>query len=215
MPLYEMSIPDSDLAGKATRLVQELSPQFLYHHCLRTFAFADLIGRQQEMRYDRELLYLSAIMHDLGLTERFDGHQRYEVDGADAAKSFLIENHVPERKAELVWDAIALHTSVGIASRKQPEVALVQVGASMDVGGFRLSDLPREVVEQVLEAYPRLNCGQALLELIFSQIKRKSQAIAFTWMSEIGRCHIHGFVCPTIADLIQSNPLDQDCARCG
>jgi hypothetical protein len=210
MPFYEMSIPDSELVQKATRLVQELSPQFLYHHCLRTFAFADLIGRQQEMRYDRELLYLSAIMHDLGLTERFDGHQRYEVDGADAAKSFLIENHVPDRKAELVWDAIALHTSVGIASRKQPEVALGQVGASMDVGGFRLNDLPREVVEQVLEAYPRLNCGQALLELILGQIKRKPEAIAFTWMSEIGRCHVHGFTCPTIADLIQNNPLDRN-----
>ncbi|MEE3715722.1 HD domain-containing protein [Tumidithrix elongata RA019] len=206
---HEISIPDSVLAQRATRLVQEASPQFLYHHCLRTFVFADLIGQQQEMKYDRELLYLSAIMHDLGLTERFDGQQRYEVDGADAAKSFLIENHISDEKAELVWDAIALHTSVGIASRKQPEVALVQVGASMDVGGFRLQDLPRETVEKVLATYPRLNCGQALLDLILTQIKRKPQAIAFTWMSEIGRCHVHDFACPTIADLIQNNPLDR------
>jgi hypothetical protein len=117
---------------------------------------------------------------------------------------------VPDQTAELVWDAIALHTSVGIASRKQPEVALVQVGASMDVGGFRLNDLPRELVEQVLETYPRLNCGQALLELILGQIKRKPEAIAFTWMSEIGRCHVHGFACPTIADSIENNPLDRD-----
>jgi HD-GYP domain-containing protein (c-di-GMP phosphodiesterase class II) len=66
MPLYVISIPDSELVQKATRLVQEVSPQFLYHHCLRTIVFADLIGQQQEMPYDRELLYLSAIMHDLG-----------------------------------------------------------------------------------------------------------------------------------------------------
>lgn len=78
----------------------------------------------------------------------------------------------------------------------------------MDVGGFRLEDLSRETVEQVLAAYPRLNCGQALLELIVDQIKRKPQAISFTWMSEIGRCHVHGFTCPTIADLLQNNPLD-------
>jgi hypothetical protein len=205
----EFAIPDSELTHKATFLVKEVSPQFLYNHCLRTFVFADLIGQQQEMEYDRELLYLSALMHDLGLTERFDGDQRFEVEGADAAKSFLAKNGLPAAKAELVWDAIALHTSIGIASRKQPEVALVQVGASMDVSGFRLQDLPRETVEQILDAYPRLNCGQALLELILTQIKRKPQAIAFTWMSEIGRCHIHGFQCPTIAELLQNNPLDQ------
>jgi hypothetical protein len=209
LSLHSFSIPDSALAQQATRLVQEISPQFLYHHCLRTFAFADLIGQRQEINYDRELLYLSAIMHDLGLTERFDGDQRYEVDGADAAKQFLIEHGVSNQKAEIVWDAIALHTSIGIASRKQPEVALVQVGASMDVGGFRLEDLPKDAVEQILAIYPRLNCGQALLDLILTQIKRKPQAIAFTWMSEIGRCHIHGFTCPTIADLMQNNPLDQ------
>jgi hypothetical protein len=210
---HEISVPDSNLTQKATQLVQEVSPLFLYYHCLRTFIFADLIGQQQELHYDRELLYLSAIMHDLGLTERFDGQQRYEVDGADAAKSFLLENQVPDQKAELVWDAIALHTSIGIASRKQAEVALVQVGASMDVGGFRLEDLPRETVEQILETYPRLNCGQALFELIIAQIKRKPEAIAFTWMSEMGQCHIHGFTCPTIADLLLNHPFDRQSVK--
>lgn len=209
LPFHEISIPDSELAQQATRLVQEVSPPFLYYHCLRTFVFADLIGQRQEMSYDRELLYLSAVMHDLGLTERYDGEQRYEVDGADAARQFLLQCGVSDQKADIVWDAIALHTSIGMASRKQPEVVLVQVGASMDVGGFRVEDLPRETVEQVLAAYPRLNCGQALLDLIVAQIKRKPRAIAFTWMSEIGRCHVHGFSCPTIADLMQRNPLDQ------
>ncbi|MBE9009428.1 hypothetical protein IQ250_04335 [Pseudanabaenaceae cyanobacterium LEGE 13415] len=62
---------------------------------------------------------------------------------------------------------------------------------------------------QILKTYPRLNCGESLLELIVDQIKRKPEAIAFTWMSEIGRCQVHGFSCPTIADLIQNNPLDK------
>ena len=207
--LGELSIPDSELALKATQIVAEVSPQFLYHHCMRTFLFANLIGQRQEMKYDRELLYLGAIMHDLGLTERFDGNQRYEVDGADAARAFLLQHGLPEDRAEVVWDAIALHTSNGIASCKQPEIALVQLGASMDVGGLRLQDLEPEIVEWVIDTYPRLDCGQAILELILAQIKRKPQAVAFTWMSEIGRCHIHGFTCPTIADVIWNNPLDK------
>jgi len=205
----ESLIPDSELALKVTKLVAEVSPQFLYYHCIRTFLFANLIGQRQEMKIDRELLYLGAIMHDLGLTKRFDGNQRYEVDGANAARSFLLQHGLPRDKAEVVWDAIALHTSNGIASCKQPEIALVQIGASMDVGGFRQEDLEPEVVEQVLDVYPRLDCGPAILELILAQVKRKPQVVAFTWMSEIGRCHIHGFACPTIADVIQNNPLDK------
>jgi len=106
--LGELSIPDSELALKATKLVAEISPQFLYHHCMRTFLFANLIGQRQEMKIDRELLYLGAIMHDLGLTERFDGDQRYEVDGADAAREFLLQHGLPKDRAEVVWDAIAL-----------------------------------------------------------------------------------------------------------
>jgi hypothetical protein len=68
----------------------EVSPQFLYHHCVRTFLFAELTGQRHMMKYDRELLYLGALMHELGLTERFYGNQRFEVDGADAARLFLV-----------------------------------------------------------------------------------------------------------------------------
>ena len=161
------------------------------------------------MKYDRELLYLGALMHDLGLTERFDGNQRFEVDGADAARSFLLQNGLPEEKAEAVWDAIALHTSIGIAERNPPEIALVHLGASMDVGGLGIEDLDPETVERVIEMYPRVGCGQALLDLIISQVKRKPKPAAFTWMAEVGRCHIHGFACPTFDQIILNNPLDQ------
>jgi hypothetical protein len=111
----------------------EVSPTFLCHHCIRTFLFSDLLGQRDGLKCDRELLYLGAVMHDLGLTERFDGEQRFEVDGADAARAFVLEHGLSDEKAEVVWDAIALHTSIGIVSRKQPEMALVHLGASADV----------------------------------------------------------------------------------
>ena len=62
----EFALPDSELARKATQLVMEVSPQFLYRHCVRTFLFAELIGLRHTMKCDRELLYLGALMHDLG-----------------------------------------------------------------------------------------------------------------------------------------------------
>lgn len=77
------------------------------------------------------------------------------------------------------------------------------------LGSSRLEDLDPETVKRVIELYPRSGCGQALLELIISQVKRKPQTAAFTWMAEVGRCHVHGFACPTFAQVIQSNTLDQ------
>lgn len=76
--------------------------------------------------------------------------------------------------SEIVWDAIALHTSLGIASRKQPEIALVHLGASADVLGVRIADIPPETVEQVIDMYPRLGFNAAMTELLVSTSQAKT-----------------------------------------
>lgn len=84
--------PDSELCQRATALVAELSPSFLFNHCARSFLFADAIGKHDRLQYDRELLYLSAMLHDLGLTDAYVGaDQRFELEGADRARAFLVE----------------------------------------------------------------------------------------------------------------------------
>lgn len=205
--MKDLSIPDSALAKKATQLVAEVSPKFLYNHCIRTYLFAEAIAQRDGLKYDRELLYLGAVMHDLGLTERFDSNQRFEVDGADAARIFLVEHGLPTEKAEIIWDAIALHTSIGIASRKQPEIALVHLGAGADVFGLRLPEISSEVVEQVIDAYPRLNVNKSLTDLLVSHVRRKPEVVAFTWLADLGKCHIHGFNCPSFDDMIANSPF--------
>src|SRR5262249_30148278 len=126
-------IPDSTLALDATEIVRAASSPSLFNHAVRTYLFGELLGRSMAYVYDSELLYLSAIMHDLGLTDTFAGQGRFEVDGADAAQTFLSARGVSQEKIALAWDAIALHTSAGIADRKQPQVALVHSGAAVDV----------------------------------------------------------------------------------
>ena len=205
----EFSIPDSELAKKATQLVAEVSPKFLYHHCVRSYLFGDILGKRDGIKYDRELLYLGAVLHDLGLTERFDGEQRFEVDGADAARAFVLKHGLSDEKAEIVWDAIALHTSIGIASRKQPEIALVHLGVSADILGMGLEDIEPEIIERVIDNYSRLGCNQGVMELIISQVKQKPQTAAFTWMADIGKRHVHGFVCPTFEESIRNSLFDE------
>jgi hypothetical protein len=207
MVLIHDSIPDSEICKKATQLVTEVSPTSLCNHCIRTFLFGDLLGIRDGLKCDRELLYLGAIMHDLGLTERFDAQQRFEVNGADAARAFVLEHGLSDEKAEIVWDAIALHTSIGIAVRKQPEIALVHLGATVDLLGMRISDIAPETVEQILDAYPRLSFNQQITQLMVSQVKRKPQTAIFTWLAEVGRCCIHGFVSPNWNDMLNSSPF--------
>ena len=206
MPLSNF-IPDSEICQKATQLVAAVSPTFLCNHCLRTFLFGDLLGQRDGLKCDRELLYLGAVMHDLGLTDRFDGEQRFEVDGADAARAFVLEHGLSDQKAEIVWDAIALHTSLGIASQKQPEIALVYLGASADVLGVRIADIPPETVEQVIDVYPRLGFNAAMTELLVSQVKCKPQTATLTWLAEVGRSCVHGFTSPSWNEMLNRGPF--------
>src|SRR5262249_41088548 len=97
------SAPDSSLCRRATELVADLSPPFLFNHCVRTFLFGEALGNQDGLKYDRELLYLSALLHDLGLTDSIArGGQRFEVEGADRARAFVAEHGLPEDKADIV-----------------------------------------------------------------------------------------------------------------
>ena len=132
--------PDTELCRRATALVAKVSPPFLFNHCVRTFHFGDALGQRDDVEYDRELLYLSAMLHDIGLTDTYahSGH-RFEVEGADRARAFVVEHGLPDDKADIVWDAIALNTSFGIALRKGAEVALTHLGASADFLGTRLA----------------------------------------------------------------------------
>ncbi|MGT2489191.1 HD domain-containing protein [Methylobacterium oryzae CBMB20] len=135
--------PDSALSRKAAELAARAHAPALLNHVHRTWWFGEFIGRRHSMKYDRELVYVASLLHDLGLSHRHAGDKRFEVDGADAAGRFLREHDYPADKAELVWDAIALHSSADIADRREPEVALVHFGAHVDVMGLRLDEIPR------------------------------------------------------------------------
>jgi hypothetical protein len=198
-------IPDSKLAVAALDLVKIESHASIYKHVLRTFVFGGLAARAEGIGFDDELFFLGAILHDLGLTERFGVRAgRFEVVGADAAERFLLDEGVAAQRSAIVWEAIALHTSNGIALRRAPEVALVHIGASIDVMGLGLEKLPPTVVAQTIEALPRDNFKKVFVEALFSRVQRDPRSVALTWMSEAARRHVHGFECPDFVDLVSA-----------
>jgi HD domain len=104
-------IPDSARAKKAVDLSLRVSPAVVHAHVMRTFVFGALVGQARKPRYDEELFFLAAVLHDLGLTRQFRGLERFEVVGADAADAFLKDQCVNLERREIIWDAIALHTA--------------------------------------------------------------------------------------------------------
>ena len=151
-----VTIPDSELAREVTELVRHTESDLLFHHSTRVYYFGALAGLRQNLKFDSELLYIGAMFHDMGLTKQYSSPtERFEVDSANAARDFLRQHGIDEASIEVVWDAIALHTTPGIPKHKKPEVALVTAGVDMDVLGIGYLDVPDAQREAVVKAHPR------------------------------------------------------------
>jgi hypothetical protein len=151
-----VAIPDSKMARDATELVRSAESQLLFHHSTRVYLFGALAGARKNLKFDHELLYVAAMFHDMGLIKPYSSaSERFEVDGANAARDFLRKYQIPEASIEIVWDAIALHTTPGIPRHKKPEVALVTAGVDMDVLGLGYADVSEEDRKSVVGAHPR------------------------------------------------------------
>jgi hypothetical protein len=172
-------LPDSEIACAARGFVFDVSPAFVAHHSLRSYLFArelaSVKGLRGDVDYDDELVFLSCILHDLGATESANGDQRFEVDGADAAATFLRDHGVPEARVTTVWQAVALHTSVGIAHRFGAEHAIAQMGIAADIVGAERQLLPQGFADRVHASWPRLDLGYALADVIARQIEANPQ----------------------------------------
>ncbi len=150
-----IDIPDSKLALEATELVRDTETELLFHHSRRVFLFGALTAKKKSLVYDPELLYIGAMFHDMGLTQPHRTMGRFEVDSANTARNFMRRHGVPEGSVELVWTAIALHTTPGIPEHMRPEVALVTAGVEMDVLGLGFSNVTDVDRAAVVEAHPR------------------------------------------------------------
>ncbi len=180
LSLDDLPIPDSGLARAATALVEKCEPPFLLHHSMRSYLFGAAVGRHLDRPFDAEVLYLAAIMHDLGLVPPYDDAGSFELNGARAARAWMEEQGAPSDRADLVHEAIALHSAVGIAGRMSPEIALLHFGAGVDVIGYRAEDVAGETRDAIVAAWPRLDFKRAFTALIEDQVARKP------------RCHIAG-----------------------
>lgn len=182
-----MQFPDTKICVAAMELARDHSPAYLFNHVMRSHAFGQAAGAMQNADYDPEVMFIGSVLHDLGLVDQFVREDRFEIDGADAAADFLSRHGYPDKKIALIWDAIALHTTFAVPQRKAPEIALVQLGAGIDIGAVPRALISTEVVEMILAEYPRLGFKQAFLDAMAAVIRRKPHTGAFNLMSDVAR----------------------------
>ena len=203
-----MVAPDSQLARKAATLAEQAHSKVLLNHVHRTWWFAECIGKKRQMKYDRELVYIASVLHDLGLSEKHAADKRFEVDGADAASKFLHTHEYPKAKADIVWDAIALHSAADIADRRDPEVALVHFGAFVDVMGLRKDEISPQLIDDVIALYPRLGFKQAFAEALAEVARKKPHTAVGTGLADIGRRLVPGLDIPNMCDVLLGAPFE-------
>ncbi|MFJ2259176.1 HD domain-containing protein [Streptomyces sp. NPDC087844] len=203
-------IPHSELARNTVRFVRSVSSGTLFNHVMRTYLFGSLLCDRRGVHYDGELAFVAAALHDLGLVEAYRTRaERFEVDGADAAQRFLREQRMPAERVAVVWDAIALHTNAGIATRKRPEIAMVSVGSGADFSGNELQRIPSDALEEILAAFPRKGFKQDALDTILSLCRTRPMSVLMHPFAEVGRRHIPEFPVPTVEDLLLAAPFEE------
>ncbi|MFG3440267.1 HD domain-containing protein [Nonomuraea sp. NPDC047897] len=201
----DLPFPWTTLTLKAMRLARSMEHPAIFNHSMRTYLYGRFLGEHQGLRpgrdYDDELLFLGCVLHDAGLSERGDGDQRFELDGADLAAEFLAEQGLPPQKVEVVWDAVALHLCRDIALRKRPEIALVTTGAGYDIGGDG-PELPPGYADRIHAVLPRLHGAAVLHDAIVGQaLVKPHKAPPFTVPGELVR-QVTGQTWPTWRDLV-------------
>ena len=168
-----MSVPDSALARRARERIAEAATPSLVNHSVRVYAWAVELAWHDGLNFDPEILYVSAMLHDIGLVPAYDLGGCYEVDGAIAAERLAGDDGQPEARARAIHDVIALHNDEDLPPETASEVVLLWDSAGTDVTGHRFADVRPAIIPGLLAAYPRLDFKREFTALLVDQASRK------------------------------------------
>lgn len=186
-----LALPTAPWTNAAVALVTSSESSAVANHSIRSYLFARLLadhrGAVAGRDFDPPLLFAACVLHDIGLSDRGNGTQRFEVDGADVAAEFLTTHGLPAADVDAVWLAIALHTSPGIAERRGPLCELTREGVGIDFG--RRPDAVTDAQATVIHhAYPRLAMVRSLVDAITEQARtRPAKAPPYSIAGELLR----------------------------
>jgi hypothetical protein len=202
-------VTDTPLIAAVIEYAQRLSEPYLFNHAMRSWLFSEAIGRIKGMEYDREVVAIGTILHDIGLTASVSGPNRFEVNGADAAVSFIKGHRFTDRRAQLIWDLVALNSTPSLALHKEPEVAVGTMGIGLDYGGFGLQALPSGDVERILNAFPRLKMKERFADTCCRLVTARPETSYDNFLRDFGERFVPGYKSVSTVDLLMNAPFDE------
>jgi hypothetical protein len=205
--LAGVPIPDTPLVARAIAFARKHSEPYLFNHAMRSWLFAVLLAEAKQVACDPEVLAVATVLHDLGLTKAFDGPLRFEVEGANAARKFALDEGFDARRAQLVWDGVALNSTVSIALYKEAEVAMCTAGIGLDWGGFGYDLLPRARIDAIVEAFPRLEMKRRFTEDLCCVVKARPGTTYDNFARDFGERFVPGYTRPSIVDFLANSPF--------
>src|SRR5215813_5203491 len=207
--LAGVSVPDTPLISRSIEFARERSEPYLFNHAMRSWLFAALFAQREQAAHDAEVLAVTTILHDIGLAESFDGPLRFEVEGANAARSFARTEGVDDRRAQLIWDGVALNSTPSISLYKEAEVALATLGIGLDWGGFGYESLTDAEVGEIVEAFPRLGMKERFTRAVCRIVETRPTTTYDNFARDFGERFVPGYKPASTVDYLLNAPFQE------
>jgi hypothetical protein len=197
MRFADIVVPDTSATRGALEVATAYCSPALLNHSVRAYLWAAAYGSMNDISFDAELLYVSSMLHDIGLVKEFDSHTvPFEEAGGHVAWVFGAAAGWPVERRVRASEVIVRHMWDKVEVTQDPEGHLLELSTGLDVSGRRSEDFPAELRAEVLERYPRLGLGEEFIACFRDQAERKPDTLAAS------------FVRAGIAERIKANPLD-------
>jgi hypothetical protein len=173
--------PETPAAAAALSVATRFFSPALLNHCVRSYLWGKMYGTAHGIAFDDELYYVTALLHDIGLTEAFDNHKLpFEEAGGHLAWVFGVAAGWPAERAARATEIIVSHVREDVSAAADPESHLLQVATSWEVVGRHQEEFPPEARTEMLARYPWLGFGTEMLTCFQDQAKRKPDSAAGT-----------------------------------
>ena len=202
-----LDLPDSRAVQDAYAQARAESTPWLFNHVARSWLYGAKLAQRRALNPDAELVAVAVLLHDLGLARGGAPDRRFEVVGADAGRAFARSQGMGERRAETIWDSIALHTTASIAQHKGTDVACCQHGIACDYGGLGYQELGDGDKKAILSAYPRLDMKNQLTTCLCGLAKNRPNTTADNFVADFGVKYVPGYVRRSSVDLLHQSPF--------
>lgn len=202
-------VPDTPLIARAIEYARRHHEPYLFNHAMRSWLFAVSIAEQRQVGHDAEALAVATLLHDLGLEKAFAGPLRFEVEGANAARRFAQGEGVDARRAQLIWDGVALNSTPSLGLHKEIEVSLCTTGIGLDWGGFGYESLPAPQIAAIVDAFPRLQMKERFAHAVCGIVETRPGTTYDNFACDFGERFVPGYRRPSTVDFLMSSPFKE------